>query len=91
MLIIFIIALLIIGIFLTVFNFWAFYNLFSKEKNISWIPLLGGIFLSLGIYLLNMKYSNFWWIAFFIDLGSIWGFLYNFILYKWINKWYEKK
>ncbi|WCM94852.1 hypothetical protein M5C99_09155 [Acidovorax sp. NCPPB 2350] len=73
---------IIIGLSFVLYNWVVFYNIFFRKSRASWIPVVGGIFLALGIYLYE---NSWWWIAFLIDYGSLPGFLYNFFLYRWID------
>lgn len=79
--------LVLLGTPFVFYNWYVFYRVFIKKRNISWIPFVGGGCLALGFYLLQ---KPFWWLFFFVDFGCIPGFLYNFLLYKWIDPWVRK-
>jgi hypothetical protein len=68
-------GLISIGLWLTYLNWRCFYLAFIKKAHSSsWIPLLAGIFLSLGFYFFpGNSVKNLAWIAFLIDWGSLPG------------------
>lgn len=86
-----VIALLaIIGVFLIVQNALVFHAQIKHHSTSSWIPLLGGIFLSLS--LAQMPYDFEWYVIvlpFFIDMGSVPGIAYT--VYYWVFIYPKKK
>jgi hypothetical protein len=80
--------LILLGTPLAIYNWYAFYRIFFKKKNISWVPFFGGGCLAFGAYILQ---KPFWWIFFLFDFGCFPGFFYNFLLYKWIDPWIRRK
>ena len=81
------VVLIILGAPFVIFNWYAFYGIFVKKQNISWIPIIGGGASALGLYLLQ---SPFWWLFLFFDFGCVPGFAHTFLLYRWINPWVKK-
>jgi hypothetical protein len=85
-------SLLFLGVFFVIYNGIVFYQNFFKKNNKSWIPILGGCLIAVGMYLQKTELaSSFWWIGLLIDWGCLPGFLYNFFLYKWIDPLFKSK
>ncbi|MDH0894044.1 MULTISPECIES: hypothetical protein [unclassified Pseudomonas] len=79
--------LIILGVPFVVFNCYAFYGIFVRKENISWIPIVGGGTSALGLYLLQ---NPFWWLFLFFDFGCVLGFSHSFLFYRWVNPWVKR-
>lgn len=83
---IFSLILLLMGGYIILFNWYAFFNNQFSSKCISWVPLFGGCLLAIGIYCGEFGgFGEYWWIAFFLDFGCLPGFIYNFLLFDFVN------
>lgn len=69
-------ALCLIGLWVSILNWGVVWSRFRGRVPVpSWIPLLGGSSLALGLAILPEAHlSRFWWVAFFADWGCIPGF-----------------
>lgn len=77
---------LLISVFIVLMNYGIFYNNFKNNGTVSWIPLFGGFLLSICIYYFSdFSFLTSLFIGITIDLGCLFGFVYNFILFKKIN------
>jgi hypothetical protein len=75
------------GGYIFVFNWYAFFNNQFSSKCISWVPLLGGGLLAAGIWFSEFDgLRKYWWIVFLLDFGCLPGFIYNFLLFDFVNK-----
>lgn len=64
------------GFFLVLMNWWCVSAAIRGKKQSSWVPLLGGIFASLGMMLAGKPFSNWWFIPFIVDFGCFPGLLH---------------
>jgi hypothetical protein len=65
---IFSVILIILGSLLGLSNWFAFIKSVIENGNTSFVPFLGGILFSLGIFLSpNISFSIFWWLGLVID------------------------
>lgn len=83
--------ILIISIFIICINFRVFFLNFTSNSTLSWIPLLGGCLLFFSLY--NLTDYNLFYLLLLslsIDFGCLFGFLYNFLFFKFINEQVEK-
>jgi hypothetical protein len=64
-------VLILLGSGIAVTNWSIPYSFFKKKKVPSTVWFIGGILLAIGFIGLNRSLSNFWWIAFLIDFGSV--------------------
>lgn len=77
---------LLISLFIVLMNYGIFYNNFKNNGTVSWIPLFGGFLLSICIYYFTeFSFITSLFIGITVDLGCLFGFVYNFILFKKIN------
>jgi len=60
-----------------IFAIHAFFH--PEQKHGSWIPLVGGLMLCAGLATFpgSETVRRLWWIAFFLDWGSVPGFAYT--------------
>ena len=77
------ILLIFIGGFIVVANWVIFYNGLVKKKFSSWVPIFGGLFLSIGLGTFpNYDLFEYAWIPFFIDWGCVPGFSHTIWFYS---------
>jgi hypothetical protein len=71
----------LLGLWITVLNWWIFANRHVLGKNtLSWIPLLGGLFLGGGFAMLpSNPYWHYCWVALLVDWGFIPGLGYSLL------------
>jgi len=67
------------GLFLILMNWWCVIEAILGNKQSSWVPLLGGIFASLGMALFGEPYCDWWFIPFIVDYGSVPGVFHTLI------------
>lgn len=67
-------VLILIGGYVTAMNWAIFFQGFVKKKQSSWAPIIGGLFLAIGLASSPVRsLSKFWWVPFFVDWGCIPG------------------
>lgn len=70
----FAVALLLMGGWLIILNWGCFYiSIIRRKAAPSWVPLMGAGLFCAGLLLLQNRSSDFWWLPFFLDYGSIPG------------------
>jgi hypothetical protein len=73
-----------LGAFICAMNWLGLYRGLTQGKRHSTVIFIGGASLALGIATMPYTFSSFWWVAFFVDFGSIAGLIYA--LFKFVNK-----
>ena len=70
--------LLVIGAFFIIVNWSVFYYGMIKEEYHSWVPLVGGVFASVGLGTLPVEgVKSYWWMPSILDYGSLPGLSYT--------------
>lgn len=77
-------ALIAAGLYVCILNWSVPIRWALNSKHDSWIPLVGGCLLAFGISLLsNESVSQYWWIGFLVDYGSLPGFVMTLGYLAW--------
>jgi hypothetical protein len=65
---------IVIGGYVIVMNWAIFFRGLIKKKQSSWIPIIGGLFVAIGLNASPVEgLSRFLWLPFFVDWGCIPG------------------
>ena len=83
------VLLIVVGGFFTVMNWAVLYVRIVKKERHSWVPVLGGLFLAVGLGTLPIEGpENLWWIPFIADPACVPGMSYT--LWFWLFR-YKKE
>lgn len=84
---------LIVGIHIAIINgVIAYREIVLKQHSPSWIPLLGGILMAIGVAACPIAaIRSYWPLAFLLDFGSIPGMTYSalHIVILYVSQWRE--